>query len=84
MHEHDYTHIFFLIACLLFVIVSNHIVSNQNMISIYSELVVDASICLNVTLNQCDENAVCRDLAPGSYLCTCKQGFVGDGFKCSG
>ena len=31
----------------------------------------------------CDENADCIN-NDGSYSCTCKQGFTGDGVSCSG
>ena len=32
---------------------------------------------------QCDKNAKCVNV-PGSYLCTCKVGYTGDGKTCSG
>lgn len=32
--------------------------------------------------HKCDENAVCEDKGDG-YKCTCKQGWIGDGFECS-
>ena len=31
----------------------------------------------------CDENAMCID-TDGSYDCSCKEGYSGDGFMCSG
>ena len=31
----------------------------------------------------CDENADCTN-SEGSYSCTCKQGFTGDGTTCEG
>ena len=33
--------------------------------------------------NVCDENANCSNTV-GSYNCTCKDGFTGDGHSCSG
>ena len=33
--------------------------------------------------NTCDANAECTD-TPGSFVCTCKEGFSGDGFTCTG
>lgn len=33
--------------------------------------------------NKCSENATCSNLA-GSYSCTCKPGFTGDGMSCVG
>jgi len=33
--------------------------------------------------NPCDENADCTN-SDGSYNCTCKQGFTGNGTSCEG
>ena len=37
----------------------------------------------SAVLNPCDEKADCSN-TDGSYSCTCKQGFTGDGVSCSG
>lgn len=42
----------------------------------------DLDECSNGT-HQCSVNAQCVN-APGSYRCTCAEGFTGDGFTCSG
>lgn len=42
----------------------------------------DLDECSNGT-HQCSINAQCVN-APGSYRCTCAEGFTGDGFTCSG
>ena len=34
-------------------------------------------------LNPCDENADCAN-NDGSYSCTCKEGFTGNGTTCQG
>ena len=33
--------------------------------------------------NLCDQNAACTN-SDGSYNCTCKQGFIGNGATCNG
>ena len=33
--------------------------------------------------NQCHENATCTN-RDGNYTCSCNDGFMGDGFSCSG
>ena len=40
----------------------------------------DVDECLN---NPCHSNATCNNTL-GSFLCTCKKGFTGDGRNCTG
>ena len=43
---------------------------------------LDVDECTNKSYS-CDSNAACQN-TKGSYKCTCKAGYVGDGKKCSG
>ena len=45
-------------------------------------VVSDIDECTNGT-HSCDVNAVCNNTW-GSYNCTCKDGFYGDGINCTG
>ena len=45
-------------------------------------VVSDIDECLNGT-HGCDVNAECNNTL-GSYKCTCKDGFQGNGTKCTG
>ena len=40
-------------------------------------------IC-GIERDDCHENATCTDTGPGTYICTCNEGFTGDGKKCTG
>lgn len=40
--------------------------------------------CGDSSKNNCNENADCIDIHPGRHFCTCKVGFIGDGFRCDG
>ena len=46
---------------------------------------LDIDECLekhdNMTMHNCNENAICKDL-DGSFLCSCKSGYVGNGVTC--
>ena len=51
-------------------------------------LISNISICpdideCSVFSSICDINAICRN-SEGSYLCSCKEGFAGDGKLCKG
>ena len=43
----------------------------------------DINECASDRLNTCDENANCTDTI-GGYNCSCKPGYEGDGFNCTG
>ena len=58
------------------VIATNHVI-----ISYINILAVDE--CASDDTNACDVNADCTD-TDSSYTCTCKDGWTGDGFTCSG
>jgi len=52
-------------------------------------LAFDGNFCEN-DINECltnnggcDENAICKNLI-GSFSCSCKSGFLGNGFICNG
>ena len=44
---------------------------------------IDIDECKGSNNVNCDENANCSNTV-GSYNCTCKDGFTGDGHSCSG
>ena len=45
-------------------------------------LLLDTDECYSGD-NDCDDSATCHNLI-GSYNCSCKKGYSGDGFKCQG
>ena len=45
-------------------------------------MIADVDEC-DLGLDECSENANCSDTI-GSYNCTCRTGFDGDGFSCTG
>ena len=48
----------------------------------FALFISDADEC-NASVPLCDANANCQNTV-GSFICTCKTGFTGDGFNCSG
>ena len=44
--------------------------------------VADVDECVRPGLGQCGHGAVCKN-TPGSFLCVCQEGFVGDGHNCT-
>ena len=51
-------------------------------INIIFYLTLDIDEC-SADPNPCDQNAACTN-SDGSYNCTCKQGFIGNGATCNG
>ena len=54
----------------------------QNRFNIYFNYHSDADECLNNSHN-CSENATCTN-TEGSFNCSCKPGYIGNGHNCSG
>ena len=46
-------------------------------------LFLDINECSNISFNTCDPNANCTN-TDGSYICTCLDGYYGDGEICEG
>ena len=59
-----------------------HTITNETYFNENPLVVVDVDECANGT-HHCDVNAVCNNIR-GSYNCTCKDGFYGDGINCTG
>ena len=45
--------------------------------------IIDIDDCENDELNNCDLNALCTN-TEGSYVCSCRGGYTGDGKICTG
>ena len=48
----------------------------------FNILFADIDEC-DENLDNCDENADCEN-EPGTFSCTCKEGYTGDGVTCNG
>ena len=46
-------------------------------------IMVDTNECASPGDNNCDTNAACTN-TPGGFICTCNQGYTGDGVTCVG
>ena len=46
-------------------------------------LLTDIDECATPETNECDTNAECSN-TEGSYTCSCRVGFTGDGKSCAG
>ena len=44
---------------------------------------LDIDECADATTNKCDSNATCTS-TPGSFTCTCNQGYTSIGLTCEG
>ena len=51
--------------------------------ALLSFLFLDINECSNSSLNSCDPNANCTN-TDGGYMCTCLDGYYGDGEFCEG
>ena len=59
---------------------NNYLLLNKSMHSIY--YFADIDEC-DTGKHQCDSHAFCNN-TKGSYICTCKPGYFGNGFNCTG
>ena len=46
-------------------------------------IISDINECEGLKTHNCSSNAVCNN-TKGSYNCTCKPGYLGDGWNCTG
>lgn len=44
---------------------------------------VEEKIC-GTSREDCHQHATCADTSPGKYLCTCNEGYTGNGKYCEG
>ena len=47
----------------------------------YMCILADIDECNSSSTNNCDPNALCMNI-PGSFTCTCKNGYSGNGLSC--
>ena len=58
----------------------NDTIGVQVLFIIFMNTFVDRDECLD---SPCDGNATCQN-TPGSFVCTCNEGFTGSGLECQG
>ena len=46
-------------------------------------VLLDRDECQDGSTNDCDKNAICTNTV-GSFKCSCKEGFTGNGKTCQG
>ena len=68
--------------CTILVAIITTRLFRQNKFNIYFNYHSDADECLNNSHN-CSENATCTN-TEGSFNCSCKPGYIGNGHNCSG
>ena len=49
----------------------------------YVSTLLDVNECANISLTTCHRNADCSNI-PGTYQCSCKIGYTGNGTHCVG
>ena len=57
--------------------------SEDRKVKLSPTLFTDINECTSPETNDCDSNAECSN-AEGSYICSCNEGYTGDGRNCTG
>ena len=60
-----------------------HTYKKMFLLSMLSLFILDIDECSDNSLNDCHVNATCSN-NNGSYVCSCNNGWTGNGFSCSG